>query len=286
MNDPVAMRRRLRTELKRLRVDARLTQRQVATALEWSLSKIVRIENGTSGVSTTDLRALLAHFGASKPTEVEELITLARYSRRLPYSDYRDVLSAEAIRFFGLEASASVIRQVHPLIVPGLLQIEEYTRAILHGVGRAEARVNRLVDSRRERQERLWNNDGASTYTCILDEAVLRRPVGGAAVMRRQLDHVVRVAALPHVEVRVLPFERGAHRGILGPFVILEFANAADLPVLYLEDSRGSATLAEDPEVVTAFIEVFLDLEVQAAPLERLEFYARRALSEMTTEGP
>src|SRR5690349_1576249 len=113
------MRRRLRIELKRLRVEARLTQRQVATALEWSPSKIVRIENGTSGVSTTDLRALLDHLGASDPTEVEELITLARYSRRLPYSDYHDVLSAEAIRFFGFEASASAIRQVHPLIIPG-----------------------------------------------------------------------------------------------------------------------------------------------------------------------
>lgn len=282
VDDPVAMRRRLRTELKRRRLVADMTQRQVAEALEWSLSKIIRIENGTSGVSTTDLRALLTHYGTSSTHDIEELSALARYSRRLPFSDYRDVLPAAAIRFFGFEASAAVIRQVQPLVVPGLLQTEEYTRLILHRFGHDENTVARFVESRRERQELLDRDGARPSFSFILDEAVLRRAVGGRAVMERQLEHVLEVAARPHVEIRLLPFEVGEHRAILGPFVVLEFANASDLPLLYLEDPRGSTTVEDDPEIVTAFVEMFLELERQAVEPERLEFYIHRALREMT----
>jgi transcriptional regulator with XRE-family HTH domain len=282
VDDPVTMRRRLRTELKRLRLLEGLTQRQAAEQLDWSLSKIIRIENGTNGLSTTDLRALLTLYGITRSNDINQLVLLARYSRRLPFSDLRDVLPVEAVRFFGYEASASVIRQVQPLIVPGLLQTTEYARSILDILEADEHRVARLLESRRERQKLLAQKVGPPLLSCILDEAVLRRAVGGRTVMVRQLEHLLEMAARPNVEIRMLPFDLGGHRAVRGPFIVLEFANASDLPLLYLEDQRGSSTFEDDPDVVTAFLEMFLELERRASAPDRLPYYVERALRELS----
>src|SRR3954462_9212976 len=119
------MRRRLRVELRRLRTAADLTQREVADALEWSPSKIIRIESGQVGITVTDLKALVAHYGLRDDAQVASLTELARGSKRQPFVEYRDVLSAETVKFLGYEASASRVRLVQPTLVPGPLQTEE-----------------------------------------------------------------------------------------------------------------------------------------------------------------
>src|SRR5438477_3975398 len=129
--DPTVQRRRLRAELRSARTEAGLTQRQAAEALDWSPSKLLRIENGSVSISTTDLKALLALYGIQDPVKIEELVRMAQSARRHTWSAYRDVFSHEFIVYLGYESSASIIRQVEPLLIPGLLQTEEYADVIL-----------------------------------------------------------------------------------------------------------------------------------------------------------
>lgn len=277
VDDPAAMRRRLRVELKRLRAQAKLTQREVAQALDWSPSKVIRIESGQVGISVTDLRALATHYNLESGPELEELADMARWSKRQPFVDYRDVLPPETIRFFGYEASASLIRHVQPLVVPGLLQTEDYTRALLDAYGTDAKVIDRVVESRRERQELLDRENPPQVFT-ILDEAVLRRRVGGTAVMSRQLQHLMTLAARPTVSIQIVPFTLGAYESIQGPFVHLEFPVASDPDVLFLDNTRGSATFIDDPEITGHYQETFLMLEDLASRPDRLREYIERAV--------
>lgn len=280
MNDAIGMRRRLRVELRRLRVTAQLTQRDVAESLEWSHSKIIRIENGGVGISVTDLRALLDRYGITDTSAIDEYAHLARYSRRLPFSEFRDVISPESIRYFGYEAASAVIRQVEPLVVPGLLQTEEYSEAVLSVEPTNQGDVARIVESRRQRQEILLPPNPVH-LSCIIDEAVLRRSVGGAAAMKRQLQALADWNSQPNIDVRVVGFASGAHFGIRGPFVLLEFADPSDATMLYLENPRGGAIFEDDPDRVAKFLEAFLDLEDRTANSRPLEEYVARAISEI-----
>ncbi|WP_255684758.1 helix-turn-helix domain-containing protein [Pseudonocardia sp. TRM90224] len=271
------MRRRLRVELRRMRGEADLTQRDVAAALDWSPSKVIRIESGQVGISVTDLRALLALYGLTDGDAVDELAGMARGSKRQPFSDYRDVLSAETIRFFGYEASASLIRHVQPLVVPGLLQTEDYTRALLHAYGTDAKSIDRIVESRRERQEALDRAEPPEVFT-ILDEAVLRRRVGGTAVMTRQLRHLEVLAERSKVTIQVVPFDHGAYEAIQGPFVHLEFQVPSDPDVVFVDNVRNAATFIDDVEITAQFQESFFALEDLAAPPGKFGRFVERAI--------
>jgi transcriptional regulator with XRE-family HTH domain len=271
------MRRRLRIELRRARNTAKLTQRQVADALEWSPSKVIRIESGQVGISVTDLRALAGLYGVHDPAVLGELETLARGSRRQPFADYRDMIPADTIKYFGYEASASLIRQVQPLVLPGLLQTEDYTRALLRAYGTEAAAIDRVVDSRRERQALFDRAEPPQIFT-VLDEAVLRRRVGGTAVMTRQLEHLVALAERPHVTIQVVPFDVGAYEAIQGPFIHLEFPDVSDPDVVFLDGQQGSATFIDDPEITGRFQESFLALEDLASAPDQLPAYVERAI--------
>lgn len=284
MNDPVAMRRRLRVELKRLRSQADLTQRQVATDLDWSPSKIIRIENGSVAVGVTDLRALLDRYGVHDQQFVDEMVSMAKGSKRQPYSEYREIFTPEAIKFFGYEASASVIRQFEPLVMPGILQTEEYTRAVLALHEIPENKTDLYVASRRERQESLDREDPPKFFF-IIDESVLLRSIGGRAVMQRQLQHVLRLNNHPSLTIQVLPFTLGVHPGLRGPFVLLEFPNVDDPDVLYLENRvGGDRTFIDEPDVTSSYREVFWRMEDQASQPSELEKYVRRAINILTDE--
>ncbi|GAA0905476.1 helix-turn-helix transcriptional regulator [Pseudonocardia zijingensis] len=277
MADSAAMRRRLRIELRRARNTAKLTQRQVADALEWSPSKVIRIESGQVGISVTDLRALAGLYGVHDPAVLGELETLARGSRRQPFADYRDMIPADTIKYFGYEASASLIRQVQPLVLPGLLQTEDYTRALLRAYGTEAAAIDRVVDSRRERQALFDRAEPPQIFT-VLDEAVLRRRVGGTAVMTRQLERLVALAERPHVTIQVVPFDVGAYEAIQGPFIHLEFPDVSDPDVVFLDGQQGSATFIDDPEITGRFQESFLALEDLASAPDQLPAYVERAI--------
>jgi transcriptional regulator with XRE-family HTH domain len=277
VEDPAAMRRRLRVELKRLRTAAGKTQRDVAKALYWSPSKVIRIESGQVGITVTDLRALADLYGLHDDGQLAELTEMAQGSKRQPFAEYRDVLTADTINFMRLEASAKLIRQVEPLVVPGLLQTEEYMRGILAAGEHSAERTERIVASRRERQE-LLERDPRPEIFVILGEAVLRQAIGGVGVMKNQLQHLLDLAERRVVSIQVLPFELSAHDALRGPFVHMEFAAELDPDVVFLEHTRGTSTFSDDA-VLTADYQVrFFGLEDIASAPADFHVYHERAI--------
>lgn len=278
-----ASRRQLHTELQRLRLAAGLTQTEVARAQEWSPSKVHRIEKGHVSIGKPDLLALLQHYGVTDSARIDGLLALARSSRNqpMPYRTYRDMFSPEIIRFWGYEASASWIGELELLVVPGLLQTPEYTRALIRdGHGVPESRVGRFLESRRERQA-ILDRAVPPTLSFLIDETVLGRLIGGPAVMRAQLHHLRTLGRRPNVGVRVLPLALGAHPGLRGPFVLLRFAADNDPDVVYIENRRGDSIFENDRAVTDNHRAIFRDLEQRAAHPEELDMYVERALDTM-----
>lgn len=263
MSSPVAMRLRLRVELKRLRVEAGLTQKHVADTLDWSPSKLIRIENGQVAVGVSDLRALSSLYGSVDDQQFAELERLARGSKRMPFSEYRDVVPSEGIKYWGYEGSAAVLRQVQPLVFPGLLQTEEYTRGVLALRDRTEEHIDRLVQSRRERQEVL-DHQAPPLLHFILDEGVLHRRVNGPNVLRGQLQRVLELLESGRISVQILPFDLGYHEALRGPFAHLEFGIANEADIVYIESDRSGPQFYEDLETTGSYKETFYKLEDKA----------------------
>jgi transcriptional regulator with XRE-family HTH domain len=254
---PVVQRRRLRTELRKARQEAQLTQEQVAEAMDWSLSKIIRIENGSVGISTNDLKALLRHYKVTDPERTGELVALARAGRQSSWwSAYREIVPQSLLQLIGYESAALVRRDFQTLFIPGLLQTEEYARTIITELDGATRHLDTLVEIRMKRQELLERADPPWLFF-ILDEAVVRRQIGGKAVMRRQIRRLIEVAGRPKVTVEVVPFSAGAHPGLRGQFVIIEFPDPEDDDVLYLENAQGDVISRDLPEEVPAYREAF-----------------------------
>lgn len=277
---PVVPRRRLRTELKRARLDAGQTQSDVAAAMDWSLSKVIRIEAGTVSISTNDLKALLGHYKIVDPVRTDELLALGKAARdRTWWSEYRDVASSGLLQLIGYESAASARRNFEPLLIPGLLQTREYARAVIPALdpGIASDQVDALVEIRMRRQE-LVDRANPPQLFFILDEAAIRRVTGGLEVMQHQLRHLVEVAEKPNVMIEVLPFAAGLHRGMRGSFVVLEFPDAEDDDVLYVEDAAGGLVSREDQEEIQAYREIFEHLgNVSLKPKETLSHIGRLA---------
>jgi len=282
---PVVQRRRLRAELRKARLEAGLTQEQVAAAMDWSLSKVIRIEAGSVGVSTNDLKALLRHYQLGDPDRTNELVALARASRERAWqSVYRDVAAPGLLQLIGYEAAASIERNFEPILIPGLLQTDEYARAVIREfVGKqapAES-VDTLAEIRMRRQEQLDKEDPPLLFF-ILDEAVVRRLIGGEAVMRRQIRRLIEMAGRPNVTIEIVPSNAGAHPGLKGPFVILQFPDPADDDVLYLESARGDLVIRDDPEEVVAYREAFEELRGLSLGPERSTDYLVNLAGQMT----
>jgi transcriptional regulator with XRE-family HTH domain len=245
--DPTVHRRRLRSELRKTRELAKLTQRDVAREMDWSLSKLIRIETGAVSIATNDLRALLALYEITDRSRIDALIEVARASReRSWWSMYKDLVSQEYLAFLGYESSASVIRNFEPLLVPGLLQTEEYARevlSVLHGPD-PTSKIDKLVELRMQRQELLERKEPPSLHF-ILDEAVIRRIVGNPDVARRQLNHLRELASRPKVTIRVVSFSQGIYPGLRVPYVLFEFPLPEDEDILYIENPQGEMIIRE-----------------------------------------
>jgi hypothetical protein len=283
-DDPAVQRRRLRGELRSLRNEAGLTQRQVAKALEWSTSKLIRIENGDQGISATDLRALLDELGVTDMDRRSQLAEIARNARREPWSDYRDVLEPAYRTYLGVESSSSLLRNYEPQLVPGLLQTEEYARAVLSDTYAKEKKnIDRIWEARQRRQE-LHERDDPPKMFFILDETIVRREVGSTGVMRRQFEQLNRWGDQPHVTLRVLPFSAGAHPGMTGPIVILEFPNPSDNDLVYLEGPEGGFTFRDDLDVTTESIEKFYALEDKSLSVEATRDLLDERIRELGTK--
>lgn len=256
---PVVQRRRLRTELRKARQDAGLTQEQVALAMDWSLSKVIRIEGGQVGISTNDLKALLSYYKITDAARTDELIAVARAAReRAWWNMYRDVASPALLQLIGYESAVAIRRNFEPLLIPGLLQTEEYARALYKGVDDRIPieRVDTLVEIRMRRQE-LLDRTSPPLLFFILDEATVRRSAGGGGVMRNQIRHLIDMADRPNVTIEVVPFSAGLHPGLRGSFAVLEFPDAGDDDVLYMENPQGGVINREAQEEVVAYRETF-----------------------------
>jgi transcriptional regulator with XRE-family HTH domain len=248
---PTIRRRRLGAALRRLREDAGLSTTEVAEHLGWSHSKISRIETAKSPVTAADVQALLNHYEVPDP-EAESLLRLAREAKQRGWwHSYSEVLPEWFESYLGLEAEASKISSYEPLVIPGLLQIEEYAAAVLgaHALRTTPDEIERAVELRRARQSRL-NRDGEPIMLdAVIGEAALRQLVGGPEVMAAQLQHLVEVQQLPNVTVRVLPFTAGAHPALHGAFTVLEFPTAEDPRVVYIDNLSSSLYLEAIREV-------------------------------------
>jgi transcriptional regulator with XRE-family HTH domain len=244
---PTVRRRRLASELRRLREAAELTIDEVGEKLECSASKISRIETGHVGVTPRDVRDMLEVYGI-EDDEREALVQLSREARKKGWwHAYNEVFTGS---FVGLESDASSLHTHQALLVPGLLQTEGYTRAVIRAIrpDSEEADVERRVAARVTRQK-LLNDAHPPEYWAVIDEAVLRRIVGGRDIMRAQLEHLVALAALPHVTLQVVPFDAGAHAGMECPFLILGFPEQADPDVVYVENTTSGVYLEQPSDV-------------------------------------
>jgi transcriptional regulator with XRE-family HTH domain len=245
-SSPTVRRRRIARELRQLRERKQLTLDQAARQLDMSKSNLSRIENAQIGIKPRDVRAALALYGVTG-TDAEALVEIARGAQQRGWwQNYGDVLPDWFEFYVGLEAEASTVRTFEAESVPGLLQTEAYARAMfVMTAGTSE--VDRKVAARIHRQDLLRQE--TTQLSAVLNEAVLLRPVGGAAVMSDQLAHLADLSELPNVTVRVLPFTSGAHPAMTTPYVILSFADAPDESIVYLENLTNGQALEEPGHV-------------------------------------
>lgn len=273
---PTVRRRRLAARLRELREHANLTIDEVGDRLECSASKISRIETGHVGVTPRDVRDMLEVYGIDDD-EREALVQLAREARKKGWwHAYNEVFTGS---FVGLESDASFLHTHQALLVPGLLQTEAYTRAVIRAIrpDAGEADVELRVRARVNRQKLITEEVNPPEYWAVIDEAVLRRVVGGPEVMRDQLKNLVELATLPHVTLQVVPFAAGAHAGMEGPFLILGFPEQADPDVVYVENTTSGVYL-EQPEDVHRYTLMFDHLRAAALkPDDTVELVDRTA---------
>lgn len=262
---PVAPRRRLGAELRRLREGAGLKIEQVAAELECSVSKVSRLETGKGIPKARDVRDLLDRYRVTDAAQRDRLFRWGRDGQRQGWwSEYSDVLVADLDdrlvpdgwdRYVALEADAAAIASFEPLVVHGLLQTEEYARAVLGALSsattaREQSRFDRWIEVRMRRQQRLYA-DQPLRLDLVLDEAALRRPIGGDGAMRRQLQRLLDDSERPGITIQVLPFSVGMHRAIAGSFVLLRFEDADDHDMVYIESHVGNLYLERTEDVAT-----------------------------------
>jgi transcriptional regulator with XRE-family HTH domain len=244
---PTLRRRQVGMQLRRLREAAGVTIDQVAEQLECSASKISRIETGQTGVTPRDVRDMAAVYGVP-PQEADLLLRFAREARQKGWWQlYGTVLTGA---YVGLEAAADSIRAYEALVVPGLLQTEEYARAMIR-TGRPDIdteEAEKRVRVRMNRQSLLTQDDPIDLWI-VLDEAVLHRPVGGRAVTKEQFAHLVEVAELPNVTLQVLPFATGPHAGMDGTFTILLYEESAGQNLVFVSNAAGGLFLEKEEEL-------------------------------------
>lgn len=273
---PTIRARRLRRELRRLREAAGLTAEGVASQLGWHRSKIIRVELGHSRVTQRNVHDLLTIYKASSEDQ-EVLGNLARQARLKGWwNAYGDVLPDD---YVGFEAEAAAISTYQSLYVPGLLQTEEYARAIIHA-GRSTAdpdEVERRVAARTARKSLLFRDTPPRLWV-VLDEAATRRVVGGPAVMRAQLARLVEACANPAIELQILPFAAGAHAAMGGPFTILDYADPLLDPTIVYVDNDATTALLEEEDQVARYRLMFDHLRAKALdPDESGDFLTRVA---------
>jgi transcriptional regulator with XRE-family HTH domain len=282
---PLLELRRLRGRLRQARETLGLTQRDVAEALDWSTSKLIRIENGSVGISITDLKALLLHYSITEQADVDQLVKMARASKKSAWwQEYRNGVPPQFLAFLGLEASAIRIRQYQGLVIPGLLQAQGYITELtpINARDEAEARLN--VEIRLRRQDLITMENAAEAFF-ILDESLLYRQIGDNAVMRDQLLKLKEMAARPNITVQIMPYSAGVHRGMKGSFEVLELSDEPDDYALLIEQAYRDQLIPDPTEETREFVQIFFELEkIALSPAETARLIDKR-LEELNNES-
>ncbi len=263
---PTLRLRRLAAELRRLRADAGLTREDVTERTGINEATLYRIETAKARPQARTLTALLGLYGASDEQRAE-LAALSRQSAEQSWlQSFPSELPEPYPTYISFESEARSLLNYESSFVPGLLQTEDYARAALQrGSPTATSdEIQRLVEARMGRQAVLTRNPPLRLWA-IVDEAALHRPVGGRDAMRAQLDRLAEAQELPHVTLQALPYDVGAHPGMAGSFVILQFAEAVAGDVVYLESMAGDLFLESDPDVAR-FAVIFEHLRALALP--------------------
>jgi hypothetical protein len=263
---PTVQRLVLGGHLRRLREEAFMTTEQAAAAIRGSHSKISRMEHGRVGFKERDIADLLTLYGVTGGDERAALLGLAREANTPGWwQGYSDILPHWVEPYFGLEAAASFIRNYELQFVPGLLQTEGYARALIRlGNAATEDDVMRRAEARLSRQE-ILSREAPPRLWAVMDEGALRRSIGGKAVMREQIRHLIDMCDHPAVTLQILPFQIGAHPAMGGPFTILRFSEPDLRDVVYIEQLT-SALYLDKPAEVDSYLEVMEQLCLQAEP--------------------
>jgi hypothetical protein len=264
---PTVLRMLVGTQLRRLREARQITCEHAGATIRASHSKISRLECGRSGFKQRDVADLLTLYGVRNDAERATLLALAERANALAWwNEYSGVVPDWFETYLGLEPAASVIRTYEVQFVPGLLQTEDYARAVVrlahHDAPHAETeqrvslRVCRQRLLRRMNPPKLW---------AVIDEAALRRPIGSRATMRVQIKHLIEMAELPNVTIEILPFSTGGHAAAGGPITILRFPEDEIADVVYLEQLT-SAVYANKTSDVDTYWHIMNRLVIEAEP--------------------
>jgi hypothetical protein len=279
---PTVLRILLGSQLRRLRERRGISREDAGYAIRASGSKISRMELGRVSFKERDVTDLLVLYGVDNPCERDSLVALARQANSPGWwHKYGDVLPDWFQVFVGLEDAASLIRTYEIQFVPGLLQTEGYARSVVqHGRRAADPEeVEHRVSLRMERQQVLAKLSPPRLWA-VMDEAVLRRPIGGAGVMEAQLERLIEAAKEPNITLQVVPFGFGGHAAEAGSFTILRFPEH-DLPdVVYLEQLT-SALYLDKREDSEHYSEVMERLSVESEPPEKTADILNRTLEEV-----
>lgn len=299
--DPSVYRRRLRNTLRRKRESLGIIQATAAAEMTWSVSKLIRIETGMVTISVNDLKALLEYYKINEPEKVASLVEMAKNSRRSSWtSPYKGIASDVFLTYIGHEDAAVRSYSFQPILVPGLLQTDEYATEVLRVMrgSKDPQRINGLVELRITRQERVLTRGDEIRLSYLIDESVVRRVVGGPDVMKRQVRHLIDECQRENLSIRIIPFGTGVYRSMRVPFVVLEFSDPEEEAVLYLEYPQRESLIREDgpfedgdtglpsspPTTPPTYLEIFAELQQHTSDEETLRIL-QSALAELESLG-
>jgi transcriptional regulator with XRE-family HTH domain len=250
MHTPTVRLRRLAAELRRLRATTELSRESVSEQTGINGTTLYRIETARTRPQGRTLMALLNLYEVDKDQR-EHLLLLSKESAQQGWlRPYHEDLPEEYTAYISFEAEAAGVRNYESLFLPGLLQTEDYARAVIRGGLPMATRdqVEHRVEARMERQQVLTKDDPLKLWA-IVDEAALTRLVGGAEVMHAQLRHLVEAVTEPHVTLQVIPFSKGAHAGMPGAFVLMDFKDPLDTDLIYIDSMAGDLFLESSADV-------------------------------------
>uniref|UniRef100_UPI0037208174 helix-turn-helix domain-containing protein n=1 Tax=Bacillus mobilis TaxID=2026190 RepID=UPI0037208174 len=279
---PTVLRVVLGKRLQDLREKAGLSFEQAGRALDVTHATIRRMEKAEVGLKLPYVEKLLRTYGVVDPEEVEGFLSLAREANKAGWwHRFRDVLPEWFNTFVSLEVEANLIRAYEPHYIPGLLQTEDYARAVLRaGMPHApESEIERNVALRLERQA-LLTRDNPPMLWVVMDETVVRRPIGGSETMRAQIARLIEEAEAPHIRLQIMPFDAGPHPAMYGPFHIFRFP-IPELPDIAYTESLVSGSYFDQRDDVSAFLEALDRMCAQAAPAQTTQAILSRIRKEI-----